>query len=187
MCSILPWPPLFSQLLPLPTQTSYTYINLWRLLDQWLMAILSECQSCQNLGSYHPENSTKCKLNAGYEIEEERSSPWTLSCKSFSALLSNAHSLNYILRCNKSTCQRWPATSLTSGSVCSASSGWAEREGGREDMVELFLSAYLWVTFACGTHCFIQNTPLKNCRSQVSTTWPATYLEFRKIIFEGGV
>lgn len=106
--------------------------------------------------------------------------PWTLSCKSFSVLLSNVYSLNYILRCNKSTCQRWPATSLTSGPVCSASSGWAEGEGGREDLVKLFLSAYLWVTFACDTHCFIQNPPLKNCRSQINTTWPATYLEFRK-------
>lgn len=27
--------------------------------------------------------------------------PWTLSCKSFSVLLSNVYSLNYILRCNK--------------------------------------------------------------------------------------
>lgn len=170
----------FIQLLPLPTQTSYTYINLWRLFDQWLMAVLSECQSCRNLGSYHPENSTTYTLTTGYEIEEERPSYGTLSSKSFLGLLSNVCSLNYIPRCNKSTCQRRPVTSLTSCSVCSASSGWAEREGGREDVMELYLLAYLWVTFDYDTHCFIQNPLLKSCRSQVSTTWPATYLEFRK-------
>lgn len=145
------------------------------------MTILSKCQSCQNLGSYHPENSTEYKLTTDYEIGEERPSHGPLSSQSLLALLSNVCLLNYILRCSESTCRRWPATSLTSGSVCSVSSGWAEREGGgREGVVELYLSAYSWVPFAYDTHCFIQNPGLKNCSSQVSTTRPATYLEFRK-------
>lgn len=181
MCSVLSWPPLFRQLLPLPTQTRYTYINLWRLLDRWLMAVVSECQSCPNLGSYHPENRTKYKLTTGYEIEEERPSHGTLSSKSLLGLLSNVCSRNHILRCNKGTCQGWPAPSLTSCSECSDSSGWAERAGGGgEAVVELYRSAYLWVTFAYDTHGSIQNPQCKNCRPQVSTTRPATYLEFRK-------
>ena len=106
---------------------------------------------------------TDCTLVA--RLNRKSSFHWLVSLKSDLILLSNIYFLNFILKC-RSTCQRWPATSLMNCCVmfCITS---ISREGATEDLMEFFLSAYLltFLTFVHVIHhCFVQDPLLKKFR-----------------------